>query len=325
MAEAVATVGSGFNFLPPLAVLGVIAAIKVEPRGGEQVSLLLCGGGAVEVVVDPGDACSHGEGSKGSIPRTVTAASRIQMTVCALLAAAFCLASCNGVEGTADGPAAPPSDQVALLEPAPGENPASDASKGRFVETTKGAPEEAGALADGTYPPDFTLDVTVLVGLGAPELLKVEERQAKYVLLPDGALHSDASPFIDISTRPGRTRWLYEDQVQFVWALCDQLGFTDERNANGPPNPDMLQVPRGERLAVMTLRASGRTWTFVRRATDAQPFDAAAVRIVRTLAILSWLPDYRPEDIAPERYDFGPDPYAVYRAIRAQQPSTIRR
>jgi hypothetical protein len=44
--------------------------------------------------------------------------------------------------------------------------------------------------------------------------------------------------------------------------------------------------------------------------------DPAAARIVRALAILSWIPDYRPEDVAPERYDFGPDPYAVYREIR---------
>ena len=255
----------------------------------------------------------------------MTAAVRIQMTVCALLAAAGLIAGCSGVVGTADGPAAPPSDQVAELEPASGTKSGTDAAQEEFVESSRGAPAESPAIADGTYPPDFTLDVTVLVGLGAPELLKVEERQAKYVVLPDGALHADASPFIDISTRPGRTRWLYEDQVQFLWGLCAQYGFTDERSANGPPNPDMLRVPRGERLAIMTLRASGQTWTFVRRATDAQPFDAAAVRIIRTLAILSWLPDYRAEDIAPERYDFGPDPYAVYRAIRAQQPATIRK
>lgn len=255
----------------------------------------------------------------------MTAAVRIQMTACALLAAAGLLAGCSGAVGTADGPAGAPSNQVAELEPVSGEKPGTSAASGRFVETTEGAPAESGALADGAYPRDFTIDLTVLVGLGAPELLKVEERQAKYVVLPDGALHADASPFIDISTRPGRTRWLYEDQVQFLWSLCSQFGFTDERNANGPPNPDMLQVPRGERLAVMTFRARGRTWTFVRRATDAQPFDAAAVRIIRTIAILSWLPDYRAEDIAPERYDFGPDPYAVYRAIRAQQPATIRR
>lgn len=228
-----------------------------------------------------------------------------------LLGSVGALAAGCGADGTADGASLPPDDrvqavgQVAERKVAGAPDAAPDA-----------APEIAPALADGRFPPDFGLDVTVLLGPGAPELLDAQDRQAKYIVLPDGSLHSDASPFIDVSTRPGRARWLYEDQMQFLWSLCTQTGFAQERDANGPPNPDMLVARRGERLVILTLRADGRTWTYVRRAPGVDPMDPAAARIVRALAILSWIPDYRPEDVAPERYDFGPDPYAVYREIR---------
>jgi hypothetical protein len=219
------------------------------------------------------------------------------MALAAVLAA---LPAGCAAPGTPDGAETPPDDRVASVEPA------SD------------RPVEAPALADGQFPRDFMIDVTVLLGPGAPEQLSAEDHQAKYILLPDGSLHSDVSPFITMSTRPGRTRWLYEDQVQLVWSRCAQFGFTNESNANGPPNPDLMRAARGERLAIITLRAEGRTWTYVRRAAGADPTDAAVARLIRLLALLSWMPDFRPEDLMPERYDFGPDPYAAYREIRAR-------
>jgi hypothetical protein len=178
------------------------------------------------------------------------------------------------------------------------------------------APASPGA---DRYPDDFSIDATLLVGLGAPESLRAEEQQAKYQVLPDGSLLADASPFLDISTRPGRARWLYEEQVQWLWSTCSQAGFLQEADANGPPNPDLLEARRGERLAVLTFRAEGRTWTFVRRARGEEPLDPAAARLLRSLAILAWMPDFRAEELAPERYDYGPDPYELYRAIREKR------
>lgn len=219
------------------------------------------------------------------------------MALAAVLAA---LPAGCAAPGTADGAETPPDDRVASVEP------------------VVARPAEAAAIADGQFPRDFMIDVTVLLGPGAPEQLAAEDHQAKYILLPDGSLHSDVSPFITMSTRPGRTRWLYEDQVQLVWSRCAQFGFTNESNANGPANPDLMRAARGERLAIITLRAERRTWTYVRRAAGADPTDAAVARLIRLLALLSWMPDFRPEDLMPERYDFGPDPYAAYREIRAR-------
>jgi hypothetical protein len=180
------------------------------------------------------------------------------------------------------------------------------------------APADTPALEDRA-PADFTVDVTVLVGRGAPDALLVEGQQAKYVVLPDGTLHADAGPFIDSSTRPGRSRILYGDQLQSLWGLLVQTGFTRIADANGPPNPDLLTVPPKQRLAILTFRAGGRTWTFVRRTQGDEALDPAAARIIRTLAALAWIPDRRESDLAPERYDYGPDPYAVYREIRERQ------
>lgn len=220
-------------------------------------------------------------------------------SVAALAAAAAFLAAC-GAPGTPEGASLPPDDRVTGLDGG-------------------ATPSESPALAEGSFPPDFSIDVTVLLGAGAADMASVQDRQAKYILLADGSLHSDASPFIDVSTRPGRTRWLYEEQVQFVWALCSQLGFSNPADANGPPNPDLLRAAAGERMAIITLRAGGRSWTFVRRAPEREPLDPAAARVIRSLAILSWIPDLRPEELIPERYDFGPDPYAAYREIRSRQ------
>lgn len=216
----------------------------------------------------------------------------------AAAAALLVLAAC-----AAPGPA--PDDRVGTLdgEPAPAESP---------------------ALADERFPADFSIDATVLLGRKAPPMLAVQDRQSKYVVLPDGSLHADLSPFIDVSTRPGRSRWLYDDQMQYLWAICGDLGFGDESRANGPANPDTLRPAVGERLAILTIRAGGRTWSFVRRAIGEEPMDAAMARMVRTLAILAWLPDLRPDEVLPERYDFGPDPYAVYREIRARSPRGAR-
>jgi hypothetical protein len=173
--------------------------------------------------------------------------------------------------------------------------------------------------AEGRYPPDFALDVTVLRGRKAAERLTVEDMQAKYVLLPDGSLHADESPFIDISTRPGRARWLYDDQVQALWTLCRTLGFDDRSKANGPPNPDTLRVAAAERMTILTIRADGATWTWVRRALGDEAADPAVAKVVRTLAILAWIPDLTPDSTVPVRYDFGADPYEVYRRVRERR------
>ena len=180
-------------------------------------------------------------------------------------------------------------------------------------------PGSAAQAVPERVPNDLAVDVTVLVGRGTPDAVLVESQQAKYIVQPDGTLQADVGPFIDISTRPGRSRVLAQDQLEYVWSVLRQTGFAREADANGPANPDLLRVNPKERLAIITVRAEGHTWNFVRRTTGDQALDPAAARVIRTLAALAWIPDRRPSDLLPERYDYGPDPYAVYREIRERQ------
>lgn len=187
-----------------------------------------------------------------------------------------------------------------------------------MVEATPIA-EAAPALQDepfGATPQDFEIDLSVLVGGGVKETLRVEDRNARYVLLPDGALHAETGPYLTQASRPGRARWLYQQQISLLWETCNQTGFADDSLANGPANPDMLSASRGERVAIIVLKANGKRWSFLRRSLDGDAMDPAAARMVRTLAALAWIPDYTEQDLTPERYDFGPDPYADYREIR---------
>lgn len=188
----------------------------------------------------------------------------------------------------------------------------------RAIPTIDAAP----ALRDeplGETPEDLQIDVTVLVGRGTTEGLRVEERSGRYVLFPDGALHAETGQFVTQESRPGRARWLYQQQLSGMWSMCTQTGFADASLANGPGNPDMIRVAKGERVTIITMNARGKRWSFVRSCPADQPTDPAAAKLVRTLAALAWIPDYTVKDVAPERYDYGPDPYAAYRAVRAEE------
>jgi hypothetical protein len=57
----------------------------------------------------------------------------------------------------------------------------------------------------------------------------------------------------------------------------------------------------------------------VRRALGDEPADPAIAQVVRTLAILAWIPDLTPDSTVPIRYDFGADPYEVYRRVRERR------
>lgn len=168
-------------------------------------------------------------------------------------------------------------------------------------------------------PEDLTVDITIMSGSAMPESLKVEERTSRYILFPDGALHAESGPYLTQKSRPGRARWLYQQQIAQVWALCRQIGFADPSNANGPANPDMIRQARGERITIITLHANGQWWSYVRRALPDSKGDEASARLVRTLAALAWVPDFTPSDLQPDRYDYGPDPYAMYRTGRPAQ------
>ncbi len=169
-------------------------------------------------------------------------------------------------------------------------------------------PERATGASDA-----FILDATVLTGERASEQLRVEERQGRFVLMPDGALLAEISPEMGFDVRPGRARVLNESQVGELRSLLDQLGFLDISTANGRGNPGAVAAAPDEVVHILWLSDQGKEWWFVRRFNADGIPDAASTRVLRTLAALGWMADRPADAFLPRRFDFGPDPYARYR------------
>lgn len=178
-----------------------------------------------------------------------------------------------------------------------------------------GAPERApGAVDELERPPDdFTLDVAVLHGRRVPEQTRAELRNGHFILLADGSLLHDSGRSVDWTQRPGRVRWLYQQQVNELWRTARELGFTVASNADFSGNPALIVPDREQIVAIISFAAEGERWTFVRSTPAGEPFDPATTRLIRALADLAWGVDLPAERLLPIRFDFGPDPYAGFR------------
>lgn len=188
-------------------------------------------------------------------------------------------------------------------------------------------------------PEDLVIDVTILVG---DQLQYDMERQGetgwpaqlrpwRMIVMPDGSLRSDSGPSLGVDDRPGLTRVLYREQVAVLWkSLQDlDLGTPDPgRTGEYPGNPALITVGRMEVAQIITISADGEGWTIACRFTPKRGKDGALATdgkapgenmvmraFLRRLLALSWATDLPPEQrfAAPERYDFGPDPWERYR------------
>lgn len=186
--------------------------------------------------------------------------------------------------------------------------------------------------ADAAVPPDLTIDVSVLVGpttvpggaaavatSDAATANRIDEgaqrRHGRYILFPDGTLHADVGHSLRPDVRPGTTRQLTTEQVERVWTLARQLGLADPDNGQLPGNDALIVAAPDQVVQVVNFLADGRAWRFVRRSAPDGALDPATSPFVRELAALAWVSDEpsvarRPAVV---RYDFGPDPYAMYR------------
>jgi hypothetical protein len=161
-------------------------------------------------------------------------------------------------------------------------------------------------------PPDFAVDVTVLTGRSAKDLPQAHLRQGKYTLLADGSLHSDIGDSLDFDIRPARTRWLYQAQVERVWDLARQCGYLDPSESSVDVWPQLVRPAPDEIIFVIWVRAGSADWWYVRRCRTSGVPDASAARFVRAMCGLAWVTDVPADRVLPQRYDFGPDPYAGF-------------
>lgn len=180
-------------------------------------------------------------------------------------------------------------------------------------------------------PADAVIDATVLVGddLGRriqrdPGAWPVQLRPARAIILPDGVLRADVGADLRVDDRPGVARHLYRSQLEELWRGLDDLGFGDPAVGDYDGNLGRLVPDDDEVIQILALQRGGRDWAIVRRfevSPDTTPAEAAGLEdarmrsAIRRLAALAWAFDAPPDDTVafPERYDFGPDPWARYR------------
>jgi hypothetical protein len=160
-------------------------------------------------------------------------------------------------------------------------------------------------------PADFTLEATVMRGPAAPPAEDVAQRPSRYVLFPDGSLHSEVAVGVRPTHLPARMRTLSREQVDGLWRDAVALDLADPDRGEPPTSMAMEATPAGI-TNLLVFSAGGRRWMF--RAVDPGP-DDASTRIVHELARLAWTSRYPDPEvmIIPRRYDLGPDPYARFR------------
>lgn len=188
-------------------------------------------------------------------------------------------------------------------------------------------------------PEDLVIDATILVG---DHLVYEMQRQGekgwpahlrpwRAIVMPDGSLRADSGVSLGVDDRPGLTRVLYREQVAVLWSSLEDLDFAapeSGRTGEYRGNPALITVGKGQVVQILTIAAKGREWTIACRFSPERdekgnldpkenaPGENPSIRaFLRRLLALAWATDLPPEQrfAAPERYDFGPDPWARYR------------
>ena len=173
----------------------------------------------------------------------------------------------------------------------------------------------------GRVPSDLWVEVDVSPGRTVTDRAKVEERRARFVLLPDGSLHGETDRVPEDRMRPARVRKLSREQMADLWGILASSGFTDPALADTRTNVKLLEPAAGEILATLEVHADGERFAFVRRYTPGGEDQPALRRAIRAIASLGWASDEALAETAelPLRYDLGSDPYA-----RFSQPASAR-
>jgi len=204
----------------------------------------------------------------------------------------------------------------------------------RLATGCESTPHSATTAPQGTVvdpaagvPSDLWLEATVRLGRGVETSARVEERAARFVLLPDGALCASTDRVGSEgrlpAARPPLVRRLAREQMSDLWSSLVAAGFTDASIADTRGNVALLQPDAGEILVTLELHARGERFAFVRRYRLGDEAEPATRRIVRAIASVAWASDEALAESAevPQRTDLGPDPYARFAPRPASQPA----
>ncbi|MFM7258978.1 MAG: hypothetical protein ACKO3W_00100 [bacterium] len=194
----------------------------------------------------------------------------------------------------------------------------SSAPKSNDASSVAGVPDPV-----GTVPSDLWLEIDVSPGRGVDTRAKIEERAARFVLLPDGALHGEADRVPHDGLRPARVRRLSREQMTDVWTTLRAAGFANAEFADTLGNPKLVEPNAGEVLATLEIHADGERFAFVRRYAPGGEDQPAMRRVVRSIASLAWSSDEALAESAelPLRYDLGADPYGRFARPSVNAPA----
>jgi len=169
----------------------------------------------------------------------------------------------------------------------------------------------------GSVPDDFSLDVTILAAEDEPE---AHRRTARYVVFPDGSLHHDAVKGRGPNTLPAFTRRLDQGQLAELWSTVRELGLADADGSDRTENFRRVNDPVSGHAYLIAVTGGGVYWNYTRSVPEGKTLDPALTSLLRELATLSWAEDSFDDRrmSTPVRYDFGPDPWAIYRQNEEQ-------
>lgn len=179
----------------------------------------------------------------------------------------------------------------------------------------------------GAVPDDFSIDLTILTG--SPRLIdprvppppprEVHHRPSRYIVLADGSLHYGADERRGADWRPGFARRLDRQQMSDLWLLLRQSGLAAPAAGEPPRNNALIEADRDELVYLLTVKRGGERWMVHREIPMDGDLEIPLTTLIQRLAELAWVDPEREERplIVPERYDFGPDPYARYRQTGA--------
>jgi hypothetical protein len=169
------------------------------------------------------------------------------------------------------------------------------------------------------------MELTVLTGDKVPMQSAIDRHASRYLVLPDGSLHYAPGPgpgaagTEGAARQPALARILSRRQMSDLWSLARQLGLADSPLGDEPFNFRLIEAQADEVVCMAAFTAHEQSWSFIRRAKVHEPSDPAMAALITHLARLAWVeppaapsgPTFAPA--APQRYDFGPDPYERFR------------
>ena len=105
-----------------------------------------------------------------------------------------------------------------------------------------------------------------------------------------------------------------------LWNRARQLGLTEATAGDEVSNFRKVWEPWEGRVYLVAFNADSQYWNFTRLVEPGEQLDPALRAFIRDLAALAWAEDLDGPGrrFAPKRYDYGPDPYAAYRANAAE-------